>query len=75
MANKRTNKLSDQMRAAINASELTRYRIAVDAELDHGTLSRFMSCKGGLSIDVLDRLGDVLGLELVKRRRPKRKGR
>ena len=74
MAKRQTNKLSEQLRTAIDASEKSRYRIAVDAKLDHGTLSRFMSGKGGLSIDALDRLGDVLGLELTARRRPK-KGR
>jgi len=78
MARKRPKKLSDQLRAAIDASEMTRYRIALEAEIDHATLSRFMSGKGGLSVDGMDRLAETLGLELTERRaatRPTKKGR
>ncbi|NLS96592.1 MAG: helix-turn-helix domain-containing protein [Planctomycetaceae bacterium] len=71
MAKKQIKKLSDQLRATIDASELSRYRIAIEAGLDHGTLSRFMNGKGGLSIDALDRIGQILRLELT----PKQKGR
>jgi transcriptional regulator with XRE-family HTH domain len=67
----RSKKLSEQLRAAIDASEMTRYRIALEAEIDHATLSRFMNGKGGLSVDSMDRLGECLGLELVAKRRPK----
>ncbi len=74
MARKRTQKLSDQLRAAIDASEMTRYRIALEAEIGHATLSRFMNRKAGLSMDSMDRLGEILGLKLGVRR-PTKKGR
>ncbi len=72
MARKQPKKLSDQLRAAIDASEMTRYRIALEAEIDHATLSRFMNGKGGLSVDSMDRLAETLGLELVARRPAKK---
>lgn len=69
-------RLTDQLRQAIDTADISRYRIALEAEIDHATLSRFMNGKGGLSMDGLDRLAEVLGLELVARQRPtKRKGR
>jgi len=73
MKPKRT-KLTDQLRQAIEAADKSRYRIALEAEIDHATLSRFMNGKGGLSMDGLDRLADVLGLELVAKRRTKKGG-
>lgn len=65
-------KLSQQIRDAVTTSGLTRYRIAVLAEVDHGQMSGFMSGKRGLGQDALDRLADVLGLRVVA---DKRKGR
>ena len=75
MTRKRPKKMSDQLRMAVDASEMTRYRIALEADLDHATLSRFMNGKGGLSVDSMDRLVEVLGLDLVAKRRPTKKGR
>jgi hypothetical protein len=75
MKRKRT-KLTDQLRRAIETAEKSRYRIALEAKIDHATLSRFMHGKGGLSMEGLDRLGEVLGLELkAKGPARKRKGR
>ncbi|MFH1919216.1 MAG: helix-turn-helix domain-containing protein [Planctomycetota bacterium] len=63
--------LSDQLRAAIEASEETYYRIAKDAEVDWGTLQRFVDGRRpNIRIDTVDKLCEQLGLEL----RPK-KGR
>jgi transcriptional regulator with XRE-family HTH domain len=58
---------SDQIRAAVDASGLSRYRICHEIELNQGAMSRFMSGKGGLSMDTLDRLAELLGLEIVAR--------
>ena len=60
---------TDQLRQAIDASGMSRYRICKMAGLSQTTMSRFMSGKGGLSLDVLDRLADCLGLEIVARDR------
>lgn len=69
-------KLLDAIRRAIEADPRTRYRIAVEAELDHSALSRFMSGERGLPAEPMERLLDCLGLEVVlqpKRRRSKGK--
>lgn len=65
---KKHTKLSDQLRAAIEAADMSRYRIALEAKIDHATLSRFMHGKGSLSFDGLDRLGKVLGLRFTAER-------
>ena len=61
----RVPKLSDQLRAAINASELTRYRIGKELGIDEATLSRFMSGERGLRMSVLDKLSVFLGVRIV----------
>jgi len=60
-------KLSDQIRRAIDASGVTRYRIAKTIGLDHAVFSRFMADKSGLSVKNLDALADVLGLNVTAR--------
>ena len=66
MAPKRT-KLTDQLKAAIDAAGKSRYTLWQETGIDQATLSRFMHGKGGLSMDGLDRLAEALGLELVAR--------
>ncbi len=62
--------ISDQLRAAIEAEDVTYYRIAKDAEVDWGTLQRFLDGRRpNIRIDTVDKLCEHLGLEL----RPKRK--
>lgn len=68
MGKKRT-KISDQIRAAIESAEVTRYRIAQETGIDEATLSRFMAKKVGMSVETLDKLGEYLGLEIVKKRK------
>lgn len=69
-------KLTEQLRTAIDGSGMSRYAVAQAIELDQSTLSRFMSGKAGLSVETIDRLGDLLGLKLVTTKKPvKGKGR
>lgn len=71
-------KLTDQLRTAIdnNDAGMSRYAIAKAIDLDQSTLSRFMSGKAGLALATVDRLGELLGLELVATKKPaKGKGR
>ena len=75
MADKRRIRLSDQIRRAVAASGLTRYRISKITGIDQAVLSRFMAGKVGLSMSALDRLADVLELEVVVRKQRKTKGR
>jgi hypothetical protein len=62
---------SDQIRDAVNASGMSRYRICMEVKLNQPTMSRFMAGKAGLSMRVLDRLADFLALEVVMWPKPK----
>lgn len=64
MATKRKT-LTEQVRAAIDASELSRYEICKRLPLAQATMSRFMHRQGGLSMKTLDRLAELLGLRIV----------
>lgn len=68
---KRRVKLSDQVRRAVDASGLSRYRVAKEIGVAESTMSRFMSGQGGLSLANLDALADLLGLDIAAPRRPK----
>ncbi len=52
-------------------SGLTRYRIAKDIGMNEAALGKFYHGQRGLSTTMLDRLGEYLGLEILRRRRPK----
>lgn len=62
---KRRARLTDQLRRAIDGSGMSRYRVCKVVGMSEATMSRFMSGKGGLSMDMLDRLGEALNLKLV----------
>lgn len=70
MGTKRS-KLSDQIRRAIDASGLSRYRICKEIGLDEAVLSRFMQDKSGLSVKNLDAVASLLGLNIVAGKRRK----
>ena len=73
MARKAT--LSDQIRAAVDDSGMSRYRICLETGIDQASMSRFMAGKAGLTLDRIDRLAALLDLRVVsgpgKRRRAK----
>lgn len=73
MRTKRTDKLTDQLRRAIETSDKSRYTLWQETGIDQATLSRFMHGKGGLSLEGWDLLGEALGLELVAKRPTKRR--
>ena len=56
---------SDQIRRAINFVRASRYWICKHIKVDQSTMSRFMNGKGGLSMDVLDRLAELLALKIT----------
>ncbi|MGD0897577.1 MAG: hypothetical protein ABR915_07045 [Thermoguttaceae bacterium] len=62
---RKTTRLSDQIRQVIDGCGKSRYQIGQDTGIDQATLCRFMGSKGGLSIPVLDRLGEYLGLRIL----------
>jgi plasmid maintenance system antidote protein VapI len=57
-------KLSDEIRDAVDASGMSRYAIAKALGVAESTMSRFMSGKGGLSMEYIDRLAALLGLHI-----------
>ena len=75
MATKRTKKMTDQVRQAIDNSGLSRYRIAQDTGIDESTLGKFFHGTRGLSLDNLDLLCKYLGLRIVMDRKPDKKGK
>jgi transcriptional regulator with XRE-family HTH domain len=68
----RSRTFSDQIRGAVEASGLSRYRICKEIGITESTMSRFMNAKGGLSMASLDRLADLLALAVVSRAGTKR---
>lgn len=62
---KKHNKLSDQIRQAVDDSGMSRYAICKAVGIDQAALSRFMSGKVGLQMSTLDTLADMLKLELT----------
>lgn len=60
--------MTDMLRAAIEDSGLSAYRIAKDTGLVVTSVIRFMNHETSLRLDKADRLADYLGLELVKRK-------
>lgn len=62
--------LSQQLRDAIDASELSRYRICKEIGLGESTMSHFMAGQCGLQLSTIDRLCELLDLRLVIVKRP-----
>jgi len=56
---------SDEVRLAIDASGMSRYRICKELGMDQAAMSRFMHGKSGISIDQLDALAALLDLHVI----------
>jgi transcriptional regulator with XRE-family HTH domain len=65
--------VSERIREAIEAADVSRYRIARETGIEQSALSRFMSGERGLSQEAIDDLAEFFDFELVPRQ--KRKGR
>jgi transcriptional regulator with XRE-family HTH domain len=74
MAEKKSKKsgvqllFSEQLRAAIEASELTQYRIAKESGIARSSLSQFMTGKRSMSLANIDAIIEVLDLKLTPRK-------
>jgi transcriptional regulator with XRE-family HTH domain len=64
---------TEKIRRAVDASGLTRRQISDATGLDEPMLSRFVAGKVGLSMNSLDKLADVLKLDVVSRANGKNK--
>ncbi len=58
---------SQQIREAVEASGMSRYAICKAIGLTQGAMSRFMNGKAGLSLEMLDRLAELIGMEIRPR--------
>jgi transcriptional regulator with XRE-family HTH domain len=61
--------LTDVLRAAVEESGLTQYRIAKDTGIAPTSLMRFIRGQTSLRLDKADALAAYLGLELVDKRK------
>lgn len=59
--------LTDQLRKLIEDGELSRYQLWQQTGIDQAVLSKFVNGKGGLSMESLDKIGEVLDLQITKR--------
>ena len=57
--------LTDVLKAAIEQSGVTRYRIAKDTGIDEAALMRFLRGEISVRLDKADRLAAYLGLRLL----------
>ena len=71
MAAKRNEKLTDQLRRAIDDSGLTRYQIAKETGIDESALAKFYNGHRGLSMEALNALGEFLQLTIHLGRKPR----
>lgn len=69
MPKKKTDTLADQLRAAIEESGLTAYRIGIETGLPAPTISRFLNNERDLTLGTADRIAAYLGLRLVRAER------
>jgi transcriptional regulator with XRE-family HTH domain len=71
MTKQQAKLISDGIRAAVDASGMSRYAICKALGIDKGLMSRFMNGKGGLAMATLDAIADLLELEV----RPRKAGK
>ncbi len=57
--------ISESVRRAITGSALSRYEIAKRSGVGESVLSRFCRGERSMSLETLDRLADVLHLEMI----------
>jgi transcriptional regulator with XRE-family HTH domain len=67
-------RFSDQIRDAVNDSGLSRYRICQEIGLPQSAMSRFMNGKGGIAMENLDRLAELLGIAVCAKKARRTKG-
>ena len=72
---RRCDKLTDQIRRAIDESGVSRYRLWKETGIDQAVLSRFMAGKAGMTLKSLDVLADALGLRIVADKSKRKKAR
>jgi plasmid maintenance system antidote protein VapI len=67
--NKRETYLEKQIRAAIDKSGLSVYRLAKDSGVSQPVLCRFVNGKRGITLATASKLAEALGLKLVSKKK------
>jgi len=67
-------KFTDQLRRLVATCGVTRYRISQDTGIPEPTLARLVSGERFVSPDSLDKLGEYLGLRIVRDKPRAKKG-
>jgi plasmid maintenance system antidote protein VapI len=68
MSKRKSTTMTDVIKAAIEKSGLTQYRIAKDTRIPATSIMRFIRGETSLRLDKADVLAEYLGLELVTRK-------
>ena len=66
--------ISDQLRAAVEGSGLTRHAIATAAGIPGPSLHRFMTGERGLTLETAAKLAAFFQMQLTKPKRPRVEG-
>ena len=66
--------MGNRLREILNREEVTAYRLCKDLEIDRGQLSRFMNGKVNISLNLLERIAEYLGYDLVLVKRKRSRG-
>ncbi|MFI5458034.1 MAG: helix-turn-helix domain-containing protein [Isosphaerales bacterium] len=66
-----TEPFSEELRRATRESGMTRYAISAKTGIAQSTLCKFVQGERGLSLESIDKLMDVLGLEIRPRHKRK----
>ena len=61
----RNERISDQLRRAILSAPLNCNQLSLRLGIHRATLSRFVNGKRGLPLELIDDIGELLGLRLV----------
>lgn len=61
--------IHEQVQAAMEAEDISAYKISMETGLDQGLLSRFLRGKSPLSLRALTLVLDALGYELTIRKK------
>ncbi len=65
--------IGEQLKRAIREGKFSQAELARESGLSEAQISRFLKGERGLSLDSIDKMMDVLGLEILIRPRRKRK--
>ncbi len=69
--------MGNRLKEVLEREEVTGYRLWKDLQIDQGQLSRFFKGKSSMSLEMMERIADYLGydLVLVKRKRARKGGK